>query len=39
VIEHTPPEQEGAPLTMLHALPQPPQCAALVSVLVSQPFT
>jgi hypothetical protein len=38
VIEQTPPEQLGEPLTMLQALAQPPQCAALVSVLVSQPL-
>jgi hypothetical protein len=36
---HAPSEHPGEPFVPLHADPQAPQCAALVSVLVSQPFT
>jgi hypothetical protein len=38
VMEHAPPEQDGAPLFALHALPQAPQWDTFVAVLVSQPF-
>jgi hypothetical protein len=37
-MEQEPPEQLGVPLTLEHAAPQLPQFAALVFVLVSQPF-
>ena len=37
-IEQEPAEQVGVPLAAEHAVPQPPQFAALVFVLVSQPF-
>ena len=38
-IEHEESAQPAVPFTPLHAAPHPPQFAALVSVLVSQPFT
>jgi hypothetical protein len=37
-IEQEPPEQLGVPFTEEHAVPHAPQFAALVFVLVSQPF-
>jgi hypothetical protein len=37
-IEHWPPAHDGTPLFALHAAPQPPQFAALVLTLTSQPF-
>ena len=36
---HAPSEHPGEPFVPLHAEPHAPQCEALVSVLVSQPFT
>jgi hypothetical protein len=37
-MEHWPAAHDGTPLFALHAAPQPPQFAALVLVLTSQPF-
>jgi hypothetical protein len=37
-IAQLPPEQLAVPFTVLHALPQPPQCRTLLVTFVSQPF-
>jgi hypothetical protein len=37
-MEHAPSAQPGVPFTVEQARPHPPQCATLVSVLISQPF-
>jgi hypothetical protein len=38
-MEHVPLPQDAVPFVLLHAWPQPPQCATVVFVFVSQPFT